>query len=183
MSSHPLPLLALLLVLLTSACSHLLPASRNQSTHLTSFEEARAAIEVLVPMKSQRQELELGGFNPVTHPNIRLLTQADVVRRFLPSSLVKREELDPGILACLEARDDCRGMEIIISKIDRVRDGGFFSDFFNFERHTTITGWRFNATVLFVNDLVVYRTWGGQPKVNETENTRNPLGPLQGIGG
>ena len=108
---------------------------------------------------------------------------ADVVRRFLPSSLIKREELDPGILACLEARDDCRGLEIIISRINRVRDGGFFADFFNFERHTTITGWRFNATVLFVNDLVVYRSWGGQPKVNETENTRNPLGPLQGIGG
>lgn len=183
MTQYLTPLLPLFLVLLTSACGHLLPESRNQSTPLASFEDARAAIEVLVPMKSQRKELEQGGFNPATHPNIKLLTQADVVRRFLPSSLVKREELDPGILACLEARDECRGMEIIISKINRVRDGGFFSDFFNFERHTTITGWRFNATVLFVNDLVVFRTWGGQPKVNETENTRNPLGPLQGIGG
>ncbi len=183
MRQHTNLLPSLLLMLLVSACSTLLPQARNQSTPLASFEEAREAIESLVPMKSDRKELEQGGFNPGTHPNIKLLTQADVVRKFLPSSLVKREELDPGILACLEARDDCRGMEIIISKIDRVRDGGFFSDFFNFERHTTITGWRFNATVLFVNDLVVYRTWGGQPKVNETENTRNPLGPLQGIGG
>ena len=174
---------ALPLILLMSACTSMLPESRNQSTPLKSFEEARVAIEALIPMKSQRKDMELNGFNPVTHPNIKILTQADVVRHFLPSALVKREELDPGILACLEARDDCRGMEIVISKIARVRDGGFFSDFFNFERHTTITGWRFNATVLFVNDLVVFRTWGGQPKVNETENSRNPLGPLQSIGG
>ena len=183
MRQHLNTLCSLVFVLLTSACGHLLPEARMQSTPLATFEEARDAIEALVPMKSSRKELELGSFNPVAHPNIKLMTQADVVRRFLPSSLIKREELDPGILACLEARDDCRGWEIIISRINRVRDGGFFSDFFNFERHTTITGWRFNATVLFVNDLVVYRSWGGQPKVNETENTRNPLGPLQGIGG
>ncbi len=171
------------LIVLTSACSSLLPEGRKSSTPFESFEEARAAIEALVPMKSTRQEFEKNGFHHAQHPNITILTQADVVRKFLPSSLVKREELDPGILACLEARDACRGMEIIVSKIDKVRNGGFWSDFFNFERHTVTTGWRFNATVLFVNDLVVFRTWGGQPKVNETENSRNPLGPLQGLGG
>ena len=171
------------LVLLVSACANMLPEGRTRSTPFETFEEARAAIEALVPMKSNRQELEQNGFNHNKHPNINILTQADVVRRFLPSSLVKREELDPGILACLEAREACRGMEIIVSKIEKVRNGGFWSDFFNFERHTVITGWRFNATVLFVNDLVVFRTWGGQPRVNEIENVRNPLGPLQGVGG
>jgi hypothetical protein len=30
-----------------------------------------------------------------------------------------------------------------------------------------------------VDDLVVYRAWGGQPWVNELEVTHNPLGPLQ----
>ena len=176
-------LLILSLIVLSSACSNMLPEGRNRSTPFESFDEARAAIEALVPMKSSRQELDKNGFNHTQHPNINILTQADVVRRFLPSALLKREELDPGILACLEARDACRGMEIIVSKIDKVCNGGFWADFFNFERHTVTTGWRFNATVLFVNDLVVFRTWGGQPKVNETENTRNPLGPLQGIGG
>ena len=174
--------IVLFLVFFVSACSHMLPEGRNRSTPFETFEEARASIEALVPMKSTRKELDQNGFNHNKHPNITILTQADVVRKFLPSSLVKREELDPGILACLEARDACRGMEIVVSKIDKVRNGGFWSDFFNFERHTVTSGWRFNATVLFVNDLVVFRTWGGQPMVNETENTRNPLGPLQGIG-
>ena len=35
---------------------------------------------------------------------------------------------------------------------------------------------------LFVNDMVVYRSWGGQPRVNEVETTSNPLGPLQDVG-
>jgi hypothetical protein len=45
-----------------------------------------------------------------------------------------------------------------------------------------VTGWRFNALILFVDDLVVYRSWGGQPAVNEVEVTSNPLGPLQDVG-
>ena len=91
MKRIPISLFLILpLVLLTGACSGLLPEARNQSTPLASFDEARAAIEALVPMKTQRKELEQGHFNPSTHPNIKLLTQADVVRRFLPSALVKR---------------------------------------------------------------------------------------------
>jgi len=29
---------------------------------------------------------------------------------------------------------------------------------------------------------VVYRSWGGQPELNEVQQQRNPLGPLQEIG-
>jgi len=172
---------ALPLVLLTSACSSLLPKGHTNTSSFESFEEARAAIEKLVPMKSNRQSLEEGGFNLSKNPN-NILTHADVVRRFLPGAVLTREDLDPGILACVQARDACRGLEIIGAKIDRVRKGNFFADFFNFKRRTETTGWRFNAVVLFVNDLVVYRMWGGQPAVNEVEITNNPLGPFQDIG-
>lgn len=173
---------SLWLVLLTSACSSLLPKAHTDSTSFQSFDEARAAIEALVPMKSDRGTLEKNGFDPAKHPNTNILTHSDVVRRFVPTALLKREDLDPGILVCLEARDACRGLEITIAKISRVRTGNFFADFFNFKRHTETTGWRFNAIILFVNNLVVYRSWGGQPAVNETEVTTNPLGPLQDIG-
>lgn len=173
---------SLSLVLLTSACSSLLPKAHTDSTSFQSFDEARAAIEALVPMKSDRNTLNKNGFDPAKHPNTVILTQSDVVRRFVPTALLKREDLDPGILACLEAREACRGLEITVAKIARVRTGNFFADFLNFRRHTEITGWRFNALVLFVNDLVVYRSWGGQPAVNETEDINNPLGPLQDIG-
>lgn len=167
---------------LISGCATWLPEAHTDTTSFKTFDEARAAIEALVPMKSDRKALEQNGFNPAKHPNMTLLTHADVVRRFLPSSILKREDLDPGILACLEARDACHGVEIIGAKISRERKGSFWADFLNFQRHTNTTGWRFNAVVLMVNDLVVYRSWSGQPAIDEKEVTRNPLGPFQDIG-
>jgi hypothetical protein len=169
-------------VFLTSACSSLLPESHTDTTSFKSFDEARAAVEALVPMKSDKRTLETNGFNPAKHPNTTILTHSDVARRFLPSSLLKREDLDPGVLACLEARDACRGLEIIGAKIDKLRTGSFWADFLNFQRLSRTTGWRFNALVLLVDDVVVYRSWGGQPEVNELETARNPLGPFQDIG-
>ena len=73
-------------------------------------------------------------------------------------------------------------MEWAASKISQNRTGGFLADFSNFERRTETTGWRFNALILFVGDLVVYRSWGGQPLVNELEVNSNPLGPFQEVG-
>jgi hypothetical protein len=170
------------LVLLTSACSSLLPKSHTESTSFASFDEAREAIEKLEPMKSDKATLKKNGFNPATHPNTKILTHSDVVRLFVPTTLLKREDLDPGVLACLEARDACHGLEISGAKIAKVRTGNFLADFSNFHRRTETTGWRFNGLILFVKDLVVYRSWGGQPVINEVENTRNPLGPFQDIG-
>lgn len=170
------------LVLLTSGCSSMLPRARSESSPFKSFEEARNAIDALAPMKSDVVTLVKLGIDPVQQPNTVILTQADIVRRFVPSALLKREDLDPGILACLEARDACRGWEITGARISKARTGNFFVDFANFSRRSETTGWRFNALILLVNDVVVYRSWGGQPSVNEIEVNTNPLGPLQDIG-
>ena len=168
--------------LLLDGCSSLLPQVRSESTPFKSFDEARIAIESLVPMESDVAMLNRTGLDPVKQPNTIILTQTDIVRRFIPSALLKREDLDPGVWACVEARDDCRGWEITASQIEKKRTGNFFADFTNFLRRSETTGWRFNALVLLVNDKVVYRTWGGQPSVNEVEVNTNPLGPLQEMG-
>ena len=170
------------LVLLLGACSTMLPRSHSESTQFKSFDEASQAIEALVPMKSDVTALTVLGIDPVKQANTVILTQADIVRRFVPSALLKREDLDPGVLACLEARDACRGWEITAARLAKARTGNFFTDFTNFHRRTETTGWRFNALVLLVNDVVVYRAWGGQPRVNEIEANTNPLGPLQELG-
>jgi hypothetical protein len=133
-------------------------------------------------MKSDRRTLKMDGFDPATYPNTKMLTHSDVVRLLIPASVLRREDLDPGILVCMEARDTCTGMEIVVARISRKRTGNFFADFSNFQRRTETTGWRFNALVLFVKDLVVYRSWGGQPDVSELEVNFNPLGPFQDIG-
>jgi hypothetical protein len=177
------PLLHLPLALLCSACASLLPSAQTDSSTFTDFDEARSAVEVLVPMQSNWQSITMGSLNPASHPNVSLLTQADIVRRFfVPNTLLTRQDLDPGVLSCVAARGSCRGIELNISKISKVRTGNFIKDVANFSRRTEISGWRFNATILLVDDLVVYRTWGGQPWVKELEVTHNPLGPLQDIG-
>lgn len=174
-------LLVLTLGGVLSACSTLLPETHTNTTSFLSFDEARTAIESLEPRKSDRKALENNGFAPTQHPNMTWLTHADVAHRFASGALLRRADLDPGVLACLEARDACRGVEIVGARISKVRTGWFWPDFLNFYRRTETTGWRFNALVLFVDDQVVYRTWGGQPKVDEVEIINRPMGPLQNI--
>lgn len=174
--------LVILLSLMTGGCTSLLPKAQSESPTFQTFDEARQAIEALVPNKSDRKALTDMGISPVKQPNTIILTHSDIVRRVVSGSVLSREDLDPGILTCLNARDACRGWELNVSRISKVRTGGFFADFFNFKRHTETTGWRFNALILLVNDVVVYRSWGGQPVVNEVEVSTNPLGPLQEMG-
>ena len=173
-------LLAFLLVLV--GCSSLLPRARSLSTPFQTFDEARSAIDSLIPMRSDISALKRMGIDPEQQPNTLILSHADIVRRFVPSALLKREDLNPGVLACLEAPDACRGWEITAARLSKTRTGNFLADFTNFSRRTETTGWRFNAIVLLVNDVVVYRAWGGQPSINDIEITTNPLGPLQDLG-
>lgn len=171
------------LLLLLCGCSSLLPHSKNETASVfASFDEARATIESLQPFVSDVETLKKAGIDPLKQPNTAILAYVDIVRRFLPGPAVERRDLDPGILACLDAREACRGWELTISHISRQRTGNFFLDFTNFSRRTETSGWRFNAIILLANDRVVYRAWSGQPRVDEVEINTNPLGPLQDVG-
>ena len=56
-------------------------------------------------------------------------------------------------------------------------------DLLNFKRKTLSTGWQFDALLLINEGLVVYKIWGGTPNISELKNSKNPLGPLQGVSG
>jgi hypothetical protein len=62
------------------------------------------------------------------------------------------------------------------------RVGSFWLDMLNFRRDEITTGWSFNALIIFIDELTVFALAGGQPNVNAEQITRNPLGPLQGLG-
>lgn len=173
---------SLALVTLVSACSSLLPVSHSDASSFQSFEAARDAVVALIPMKSSKKAGENGGVDFATQPNTKILRHSDVVRLLVPTGLLKREDLDPGILVCLEARDACNGLDINASRISKARTGNFFADFINYRQRTETKGWRFNALILYVDDLVVYRSWGGQPKVDELDVATRPLGPFQDLG-
>ena len=180
--THRSAVLLLALTLLLSGCAGLLPSGRSETTPFQNFNEASEAIESLVPMQSDLTALNRLGLDPAKQPNPLILTHSDIVRRFVPSALLKREDLDPGVLRCLEAVNDCKGWEINAARISKVRTGNFLTDFTNFSRRTETTGWRFNALILMVKDVVVFRSWGGQPRLNELDVNTNPLGPFQDLG-
>lgn len=175
-------LLTAITLLALCGCSGLLPKSRNESPTFQSFDEARQAVEAIVPMQSHLASLREMKLDPANQPNTVLLSYADIVKRVVNGSVLSKTDLAPGLVMCINAQDACRGWELNISQIHKNRTGGFWSDFFNFRRHAVTTGWRFNALILLVDDVVVYRAWGGQPDIHEVDIKQNPLGPLQEIG-
>ena len=170
------------LALLLGGCSSMLPKSLSESPTFQNFDDARKAIESLQPKKSNLATLSDIGISPAKQPNTLILTHSDIVRKVVNGSVLTKEDLDPGIVTCLDARDACRGWEVNVARIAKARTGNFWADFLNFKRRTETTGWRFNALILMVNDVVVYRAWGGQPVVNEVDVNTNPLGPFQDMG-
>jgi len=174
-------LLATLLVALgVAGCSSMLPDTRSE-TQITwaSYEEARADIDKLVPFKTRKEDLGAMGLDPAKNPSVTILTWSDLLQRFAAGSVLKPEDLDPGVRKCLVSGKSCTAYWIVVRKVERERIGSFWLDSLNFRRETDVHGWSVNALVVLVDDVVVYTLFGGQPKIHERELVRNPLGPLQ----
>ncbi|MDD3608549.1 MAG: hypothetical protein PHI49_02205 [Halothiobacillaceae bacterium] len=167
-----------------SGClSSLLPRGKSlTAAPWDSYDQAYAAfarIEVGVTTEAELETLEFGDDNPT---NVRVLNYTDVITRFIPSPAIAKEDLDPGILRCIEARNACKVFEYDVRKLDKKRYGNFLLDFFYFERNEEVRGWSVNALFLILDEVVVYKLWKGQPNILEYHHERNPLGPLQGAG-
>jgi len=170
------------LVLLLPGCQTLLPqASSNTPFRWSSFEDATAAIQRVVLDHSTRESLHEVGFDPRTNASLTILNHVDLAQRFAVGAL-QVEDMDPGIRACLMAGRQCSGYAVHVRQTVRKRIGNFWLDVLNFRRESELTGWSFDALIVFVDDLVVYTLSSGQPGIHEFEVVRNPLGPLQGFG-
>lgn len=154
--------------------------SSETTSPWASFDEARAAIERIVPGRTTTEELRAAGIDPYASANVQLLSYSDVMLRFPSSSGL--EQPDAGLRQCLRAGKGCTGYAISARGAKRDRTGTFWQDALGFKRVVEVTGWSFNALVLLVDDRVVYTLYGGQPKLHELEVTRQPLGPLQNVG-
>lgn len=164
-------------------CAALLPKSKAETeSTFTSFEQARAAIEAIQPYKTTRADLRANGIGVSNDPTITLLSHVDIAVRFPIGGVLREEDVDRGIRDCLKAGKECNAYRIDIRRTNRDRVGNFWLDALRFRRETDVTGWTFNALIIFVNDTVVYSVYGGQPVIHEVELERNPLGPLQGWG-
>ncbi|HRK56584.1 MAG TPA: hypothetical protein PLQ67_03570 [Burkholderiaceae bacterium] len=168
---------------LLSACASLLPAGSNDTrSSFASFEEAKNALETIVPYETTTEQVKALGFDYSDSANVTIITYPDVIAHLAPNASVPMEALDPGIRDCILAQTRCKAYEFGIERIQRKRVGRFWADFMNFRRTVEVSGWRFNAMIVVRNGVVLFRRYGGEPNISRTERYNNPLGPLQGAG-
>jgi hypothetical protein len=172
-----------LTVCLLSGCTGLLPRSKEvTASPWETYRQAQATFDLIVPGKTTAEDLKELSLDPETMPNIAILNYSDVLRRFMLNQSVTLSDLDRGVQECVMAKTVCRGLEINQKLVKKHRNGNFWLDLFGFKRETHTEGWRFNALVLLKDGVVVYKLTGGQPVIQESEHTQNPLGPVQSIG-
>lgn len=145
----------------------------------TNFSEAKAAYDKIAVGSTTRTALNDLGFDPFETPNISILSYVEVIDHFMPHDAIRLEDLEDGVRRCIEARSRCQAYRVEPGQLKGRRTGNVLADVFNFRRHTIRSGWSFLALVLIEDDVVVYKIWSGQPKVQTQEEKRNPLGPLQ----
>ena len=163
-----------------SGCAALLPHS-SSVTHSPwkSYKEVVDAYNSVVINKSTVTDIKKCGFNIYSTSNLKILSFVDIAAA---TSTLEMKELGRGITKCLKVRDQCSGyiFEPQVSKTDRY--GNFWLDILNFRRKSRETGWKFRASFLIVDAVVVEKFWYGEPLVNLDKQVENPLGPLQDIG-
>lgn len=175
--------LVLLLALLAFACTSLLPRGTSvTASPWAEYADARAAFDKIEPMKTTTEELKVLGFDAMSGVNVTLLNYTDVITRFIPSPVIAREDLEDGILQCIEAKQACQVTQYDLKKMDRQRYGNFFLDFFNFSRKQESRGWSLSVLILLLDNRVIYKLWSGQPSILEYSHDRYPLGPFQNVG-
>jgi hypothetical protein len=103
------------------------------------------------------------------------------MRKFMLNQSFSISDLDHGVRECVTAKVACRGFEINQSSVEKNRNGNVVLDVLGFYRETHTAGWRFNGLILLKDDIVVYKLTGGQPVIAQTEEAKNPLGPVQAI--
>ncbi len=166
-----------------TGCAALLPAGTTDTrSPFDSFEAAEDALAKIEPYKTTVTEMKALGFDFNASPNVTIITYPDVIARLAPNASVPMDALDPGIRDCILAQSQCQAYEFRITRQKRKRVGNFWPDFMNFRRTIAVSGWRFEALIVVRDGVVLFRRFGGEPQISQTEQQVNPLGPLQGAG-
>lgn len=163
-------------------CSSMLPSSSKTPSPFRDFEEAKQALEKVVPYQTTFGELKGLGFDPQATTNVTLIPYPEVITRLAPHPGVPLDALDRGVRDCILAQTACRAYVFYFTQQTRQREGGFWADFFNVRRTVAVKGWRFEGLVVLRDGLVLFRNAGGSPNTDYVERQNNPLGPFQSGG-
>lgn len=168
------------LQLFLSGCQSALPEEKSSMiSPWTTFDQAKASYDLIIPNYTTTEELKQLGYDPYRVPNVGILTYLDIIQRFIPTESIKVEDLDEGIQRCIRSREACHAYEATPSWRKKKRYGSVAADVMGFQKKERTTGWSFNALVVIIDDVVVYKIWGGVPNFVEDKKKSTPLGPIQ----
>ena len=154
------------------------PKTRSEAPW-PSFAASKAVFDRVVPYQTTSEDLRGLIIDPAITPSPQILTCPDIVSLFMPNSSFSLKDMDRGLRDCVADSSKCLAYQFRLERMEARRQGNFILDVLSFVRRTHQTGWRFNALVVIVDDVVVYKLCGGTPRVDEHLYRRNPLGPLQ----
>ncbi len=178
-------LLFIFLIFMFLGCSkHMLPSSQNVvKSPWPNYNKAKVAYEQIIQGETTIEDLKSLGVDPYNAPNIEILSFSDVLSTYLSNRSIKKNDLDEGIIKCIDAKNGCTGYRLLPGTINNKRKGSVILDTLKFKRVTHKTGWRFKGLILVVDDIVIYKERpSGKPKIDELETKKQPLGPLQNTG-
>jgi hypothetical protein len=167
-------------LLALQACTVLPSSSSVTASPWANYAEAKQAFD-RIDTSTTKEALVILGFDPAALANTKQLNYVDIVNLF--GSAFRLEDLPKGVKTCVEARETCNGYIIRSQNIKNKRDGNIPADLFGFRKQTSTSGWEFNATLVLVNNTVVYKLWNGTPNIESTNKESNPLGPMQSLDG
>lgn len=168
------------LALTLAGCKGVLPQQNTQTDSIwESYAAAKDAYDLIETGKTKKEDLVAVGVDLDNLPNVEILNYVDVINRMSP---LFQNKLPDGVQKCMDAELKCVGYVVDVSDINRDRYGNVVIDFLSFRRNTEISGWRISSTLLFVDDIVVYKSWSGTPSIKAYEKKVIPLGPMQNIG-
>jgi hypothetical protein len=147
-----------------------------------SYAELQTAYDHVVPGRTRVSDLNRLGFNSAA-PNVEQLSYLGVMDRFMPRANVRYDDVAPQVQACLHVRERCIAYVFRPSLVVAHRTGDTMLDVFGFDRTTVNNGWSAEVTLLIQNDHVTYKVISGKPRIEETHEKVQPLGPLQDLGG
>ncbi len=181
MNKQNLPYIVVFMTaLIFSGCASLLPRTTTvTNSPWKTYQEVLYAFDNVAPHKSTVTDIKKLGFNIYSTSNLKVLSYVDIA---VATSSLKREGLGNGIEACLKVRYLCTGYVFEPQIANSNRYGNFWLDTFNFKRKTRQSGWKFRASFLIVDAVVVEKFWYGEPLIDLDQEVVNPLGPFQEIG-
>jgi hypothetical protein len=161
----------------------LLPHDTKASNNsFATYEQVQSAYTDVVPGQTRLTDLPRLGFDTATTPNVEVLSYLGVIERFMPRSTMSFDHLAPPVQACIESQDRCSAFVFHPQHVESRRMGNFFLDLFGFERQTVNTGWTAEVVLLMQDGHVAYKLMSGRPRIEDTHDEIQPLGPLQDIG-